>query len=87
MLARIVLVLCLAALARSAAFPFVFNNINPQCFKYNVMCPRNYEPVCGTDGVTYGNECMLCLKNKEDKTNISISKMGECRAHFIWDLT
>ncbi|XP_067219091.1 ovoinhibitor-like isoform X2 [Chanodichthys erythropterus] len=42
------------------------------------MCPRIYEPVCGSDGKTYSNECELCVANEASKTKILIVKKGEC---------
>ncbi|XP_066053250.1 double-headed protease inhibitor, submandibular gland-like [Chamaea fasciata] len=33
----------------------------------NMVCPRDYSPVCGTNGRTYPNECSLCkdfLRNR-----------------------
>ncbi|KAM5302225.1 serine protease inhibitor Kazal-type 1 isoform 1-T1 [Glossophaga mutica] len=41
-------------------------------------CTRIYNPVCGTDGYTYSNECELCMENKRRKFPVLIKKYGPC---------
>ncbi|KAM6122937.1 double-headed protease inhibitor, submandibular gland-like [Phoenicopterus ruber ruber] len=53
-----------------------------------VACPRNYEPVCGTNGVTYPNECSLCremfrnraLDKKHDGRCVKLDCTGYLRS-------
>ncbi|XP_039257170.1 serine protease inhibitor Kazal-type 6-like [Styela clava] len=56
------------------------------CLQLIGLCPRNYSPVCGTDGVSYGNKCTLCAAKgrrqyMKDRSNpLKIHHLGKCRS-------
>lgn len=50
------------------------------------MCPRNLDPVCGTDGDTYSNPCLLECEAKTvhgRAIGLKMAHRGECDTNFI----
>ena len=52
-----------------------------------LRCTREYNPVCGTDGRTYSNPCVLKAKNMCDGTNVRKAHSGRCNYYLGNDLT
>nr|UST29448.1 agrin [Haliclona caerulea] len=41
-------------------------------------CPKILRPVCGSDGVTYNNECLLKVEACKSNTEITVKSEGRC---------
>ncbi len=70
MLRKYLLLLSLGFASVSAA------KSHEECLK---ACNRMYAPVCGSDGVTYGNQCSFEIAQCE-KDGLTLASTGECHA-------
>lgn len=46
-------------------------------------CPKEKDPVCGTDGSTYLNECILKAESCDNKT-VGVKHPGPCGTGFFF---
>ncbi|XP_075457046.1 serine protease inhibitor Kazal-type 6-like isoform X4 [Ascaphus truei] len=54
--------------------------VEDQCFQYKRgrPCTKIYKPVCGTNGKSYSNLCVLCTQNQRINFKIGIEYNGHC---------
>lgn len=41
-------------------------------------CVQSHQPVCGSDGSTYGNECELHVRACTQQQDLRVAAQGEC---------
>ena len=60
---------------QNGIFISILKNLTDAC---NIKCTADYKPICGSNGKTYANLCVMraeaCLQKKE----ITVAQEGEC---------
>ncbi|XP_076994183.1 serine protease inhibitor Kazal-type 7 [Tamandua tetradactyla] len=81
---RGLLLLCTVAhfCSRTEAASLSLTRVNCSIYeKYPVVaipCPITYLPVCGSNYITYGNECLLCAASLKNNGKIQFLHEGAC---------
>ncbi|XP_031414147.1 ovomucoid-like [Clupea harengus] len=52
--------------------------IGIDCQGYGSACTKEYRPICGSDDVTYENECLFCAAKRENGWGILVGHRGAC---------
>lgn len=78
-------VIVISSTIEASAIPEPDNS--PSRGRSSCACPRMYDPICGSNGITYGNECtFLCAARK--RTDLRIVRRDACDAEFgAWEET
>ncbi|XP_036750440.2 serine protease inhibitor Kazal-type 5 isoform X2 [Manis pentadactyla] len=78
---------------KSSTKPSNYAKDSEMCKQYRILprlgylCPKTLQPVCGDDGQTYNNPCMLCHENLIRQTNIHIRREGRCEENSALNTT